>query len=72
MAYQSDSLVGAAFPRDYKQDEEDGVRSVGRQHRCMVYDGNTSDARLGVGLTNEGFGVWEHAAGRKTTGVEEP
>ncbi|KAG8936103.1 hypothetical protein FRC00_009753 [Tulasnella sp. 408] len=64
-------LVGAAFPRYSKRDEEDGLLSVERQQGRMVYDGNMSNVRLGVGLTNEGFGIWERGAGRRTTRVEE-
>ncbi|KAG8912784.1 hypothetical protein FRC01_004898 [Tulasnella sp. 417] len=52
-------LVGAAFPSNERRDEEVGVRSVERQPRIMVSNGNRSDVRLGIGLTNGGFGIWE-------------
>lgn len=56
------ALVGAAFPGE---DGQDDVRSVAKQPSGMVYDGNDSDMRLAIGLTNEGFGIRKRATGQK-------
>ncbi|KIO21245.1 hypothetical protein M407DRAFT_245535 [Tulasnella calospora MUT 4182] len=65
-------LVGGAFPGEDKREEQDGARSAGEQDGCMVYNGNISDVRLGVGLTKEGFGIWKRSVGQKVMEVEEP
>lgn len=63
------ALVGAAFPGE---DGQDDVRSVAKQPSDMVYDGNDTDMRLAIGLTNEGFGIRKRATGQKVVGGEGP
>lgn len=61
------ALVGAAFPGE---DGQDDVRSVAKQPSGMVYDGNDSDMRLAIGLTDGGFGIRKRATGQKIVGAE--
>lgn len=64
-------LVGGAFPGEDQRDGKDGVRSAEKQDGRMVYNGSISDARLGVGLTRDGFGIWKRPVGQKAKEVEE-
>ncbi|KAG8973260.1 hypothetical protein FRC05_008974 [Tulasnella sp. 425] len=48
-----------------------GVQPVTEPPSGMFYDGKEGDARLGIGMSNNGFGLWRRATEKKETGVEE-
>ncbi|KAG8973259.1 hypothetical protein FRC05_008973 [Tulasnella sp. 425] len=61
-------LIGAALRR---AGDQDGMQSVSGRFSGRAYEGNQNDARVAIGLTNEGFGIWSHGTGPKIAGVAE-